>query len=51
MINSAQGSLTMVGLNTPAPQVFWNGAQVPCITGIRVDWEADSQRLWYRVNG
>lgn len=50
MINSTQGSLTMVGLNTPAPQVFWNGAPVPHIMQIRVDWEADEQRIKLKVS-
>lgn len=50
MINSAQGSLTMVGLNTTTPQVFWNGVVVPHIVGIRVDWENDEQRIKLKVS-
>ena len=47
---TAKGSLTMVGLNTPAPKVFWNGELVPGIIAIRVDWELDEQRVRLRVN-
>jgi hypothetical protein len=50
-MQTAQGNLVMVGLNTPAPQVFWNGAEVQGITGIRVDWENDEQRIKLKVNG
>jgi hypothetical protein len=35
-VNTAQGSLVMLGLNTPTPQVFWNGALVDGIVGINV---------------
>jgi hypothetical protein len=35
-INIAQGSLVMIGLNTSAPQVLWNGMTVDGITGINV---------------
>jgi len=36
MLESTQGSLTMVGLNTDAPQVFWNGERVEVLS-VRVD--------------
>lgn len=48
---ATQTSLTMLGLDTNAPQVFWNGRPVPGITSIRVDWEHDDQRVKLRVNG
>ena len=35
-ITSAQGSLVMVGLNTPSPQVFLNGTLIEGITSIKV---------------
>ena len=46
---TATGSLTMVGLNTAKPTIFWNGAIVPNITGIRVDWEDDEQKVKLKV--
>lgn len=48
---TAHGSLVMIGLNTDAPQVFFNGIAVPGITEIKVDWEHDEQRVKLRVNG
>ena len=50
MTQTTQASLTMVGLNTNAPQVFWNGAPVLHITSVRVDWEHDEQRIKLHVN-
>lgn len=47
---TAQGNLTMVGLNTLAPQVFWNGAPVEGITDIKVDWDAEEYRVKLKVN-
>ena len=35
-ITSAQGSLTMIGLNTATPKVFFNGQEVPDILTINV---------------
>ena len=49
MTQIAQGALTMVGLNTDHPTVFWNGGIVPNIVGVRVDWEDDEQRVKLRV--
>jgi hypothetical protein len=47
---TTQGSLTMVGLNTTSPTVFWNGGIVPNITSIRVDWEDDEQKVKLKVS-
>lgn len=44
-MQEVQGSLTMIGLNTPTPQIFWNGRLVLGITRIVVDWEGDDQRI------
>ncbi len=44
-MNTAEGSLTFVGLNTVAPQIFWNGAVVPNVVSIRTDWESDDARV------
>ncbi len=49
-MQTAQGSLVLVGVDTATPTVHWNGAQVPFITGIRVDWEADEQRIKLKVS-
>lgn len=42
---SAQSNLTIIGLNTPTPQVFWKGIKIAGITSIKVDWEEDEQRV------
>ena len=49
MTQITQGSLTMVALNTDKPTVFWNGSAVPGITGIRVEWEDDEQKVKLKV--
>ena len=49
MTQIAQGALTMVGLNTDHPTIFWNGGIVPNIVGIRVDWEDDEQKVKLKV--
>lgn len=49
-MNVTKGSLTMVGLNTPSPQIFWNGKPVPNVTAVRVDWESEEQRVKIKVN-
>lgn len=46
-----QGNLVMVGVNTLTPQVYFNGKQVEGVVGIRIDWEADEQRVKLKVNG
>lgn len=51
MTTITQGALTMVGLNTETPKVFWNGRLVSGVVGIRVDWDADEQRVKLIVNG
>lgn len=45
MIQTAQGSLVMLGLNTEAPQVFWNGTLVPGISSIQVDNDGTLHRV------
>lgn len=41
----------MVGLNTPAPRVFWNGKELTGILSVRVDCDDDEQRIKIRVSG
>jgi hypothetical protein len=48
-MNISQGSLTMVGLNTDTPQVFWNGTAITTITAVRVDWEKEEYRVKLKV--
>ena len=50
MINTAQGSLTIVGANTPTVQLFWRGKPVPNVTAVRTDWEHDEQRVKIKVS-
>jgi len=45
----SQGSLVIVGANTPQAQVFWNGVQVPFVKEFKLDWEADEQRVKLKV--
>lgn len=49
-MQTAQASLVMVGMDTVAPTIFWNGAIVPFISSVRVDWEADEQRIKLKVS-
>ena len=48
-MESTKGSLTMVGLNTSTPVVFWNGVKVPNVTAVRTDWDMDEQRVKLKV--
>lgn len=48
---TAKGRLTMVGLNTATPQVFWNGEAVPGVTSIKTMWEEGEQQVKLRVKG
>jgi hypothetical protein len=45
-----QTSLTMIGLNTNEPQVFWNGAKVEGIVGIAVANDAETQRVILKIS-
>lgn len=46
-----QGNLTMMGLNTETPQIFWNGLPVGGITKVNVEWTDKEQEVKIRVNG
>jgi hypothetical protein len=50
MTTYVQGSLVMIGLNTTNPQVFWNGALVPNLKSIQVDWDDDDHRVKFKVS-
>ena len=44
-MQTTQGNLVLIGMNTPSPQVFWNGVQVQGVTGINVSNNTDTQRV------
>ena len=44
-MQTTQGNLVLIGMNTPSPQVFWNGVQVQGVTGINVSNNTDAQRV------
>lgn len=44
-MNTAQGSLVIVGANTIEPKVFFNGAEVADVTSISVANDVDRQRV------
>lgn len=50
-MQATQGSLVLIGLNTPTPQVFWNGVLVQGVQRIRTEWEADESRVKLIVDG
>lgn len=41
----ATGNLTMIGLNTETPSVFWNGVKVSGVVGIRVENAEGTQKV------
>ncbi len=43
-MNISQGSLVIVGANTPGCQVFWNGQEVRGVVALHIDMETDEQR-------
>jgi hypothetical protein len=50
MTQVSQGSLTIVNPHTREPSVFWNGALVPGVKAIGVDWDNDESRVKLRVS-
>lgn len=50
-LQTAQGALVMVGLNTASPKIFWNGEEVTGISGIKVEWSPKEQEIKLRVDG
>lgn len=51
MLQTAQGSLTMVGLNTDHPKIFWNGVLLSGITSVRTDWEDGEKHVRLKLGG
>ena len=50
-MQTTQGSLVLIGLNTPTLQAFWNGHPVQGLIGVGVDWENDEHRVKLHING
>ena len=50
-MNIVQGSLVLIGLNTPTPKVLFNGVEVVGIERIRTEWEQDEHKVKLIVNG
>lgn len=51
MLVGAKGNLTMVGLNTAAQKVFWNGVEVLGIQQIKVDVDGSERIVKLVVSG
>lgn len=50
MLASATGSLVIIGLNTPAPEVFWRGQKLNHVVGIRAHSDPDDSHTKLRVH-
>lgn len=48
---TAQGSFVIVGANTNAPQVFWNGLLVAGVQEIKVDCDRSDSNVRLRIKG
>jgi hypothetical protein len=48
MLASATGSLVIIGLNTPTPQVFWRGQKLNHVVGIRAHSDPDDDS-WMKL--
>ena len=50
-IQTATGNLVIIGLNTSAPKVFWNGAEVLGIIEIQSSWEKGESVVKFKLSG
>lgn len=49
-MQTAQGSLVIVGVNTTTPKVFWKGTEVLGVVSVKVENEVgDEQRVKLKV--
>ena len=48
-MQTAQGSLVIIGANTPDVKVYWNGQDVPGVKGIIVDNDFDTHKVVLKV--
>jgi hypothetical protein len=48
---SEVSNLTMVGLHTTAPKVFWRGEEVPGVESIKINNESGDVGVKLKVNG
>ena len=51
MLTGVKGNLTMVGLNTLAQKVFWNGTEIAGIKQIKVDVYDDDRVVKLVIEG
>jgi predicted DNA-binding protein with PD1-like motif len=51
MLTSAIGALTLVGMNTGTPKVFWRGEEVLGVTGIAAKAHSDGHSVHLHVTG
>jgi len=42
---SQRGNLVIVDPHTPTPTIYFGGAKVETVEGIKVDWDARAQRV------
>jgi len=49
-MEAVKGNLTMVGLNTLDPKVFWNGGQLLNIIDIHTSWDSEEPKISIRVS-
>lgn len=50
-IQTVTSNLVIIGLNTSAPKVFWNGVEVSGVTEIQSSWEKGESRVKLRLSG
>lgn len=46
---TTQGSLVFIGLNTTAPKMFFNGAEVAGLRDVRVNWDIEDPHVKVKV--
>lgn len=48
-MQTTQGSLVIVGANTPGCKVFWNGQEVPNVVALTTVYDEDDHRVVLKV--
>ncbi len=48
-MQTTQGSLVIVGANTPECKVFWNGQEVPGVVAMSTVFDEDDHRVVLKV--
>lgn len=49
-MQTTQGSLVIVGANTPECKVFWNGQELPGVVALNTVFDEDDHRVVIKVN-